>query len=86
MAGRRPARAARGQHFLRSSRLAAELVREAGVAAGDVVVDVGAGTGLLTRELAAAGARVTALELDPALAADLRRRFAGRTSLSAART
>jgi 23S rRNA (adenine-N6)-dimethyltransferase len=42
------------------------------------VVDVGAGTGVLTRALVEAGARVLALEADPALAADLGRRFAGR--------
>jgi 23S rRNA (adenine-N6)-dimethyltransferase len=45
---------------------------------GDLVVDVGAGTGVLTHALADAGARVVALELDGALAAGLRRRFAGR--------
>ena len=77
MAVGRPARAARGQHFLRSSRLAAQLVRAAGVASGDVVVDVGAGTGILTRPLAATGAEVVALELDPGLVTPLRRRFAG---------
>jgi 23S rRNA (adenine-N6)-dimethyltransferase len=74
----RPSRSAPGQHFLRSSRLAAEIVREAGVAPGDLVVDVGAGTGALTRALADAGASVLALELDHGLAASLRRRFAGR--------
>ena len=45
---------------------------------GDLVVDVGAGTGALTQALADAGARVLALELDGALAAGLRRRFAAR--------
>jgi 23S rRNA (adenine-N6)-dimethyltransferase len=71
----RPARAARGQHFLRSSRLAEELVRSAGFGPGDLVVDIGAGTGALTRALVESGARVLALELDPLLAAELRRRF-----------
>lgn len=74
----RPPRSALGQHFLRSSRLAAELVRDAGVEPGDLVVDVGAGTGALTHALADAGARVLALELDGALAASLRTRFTGR--------
>ncbi len=45
---------------------------------GDVVVDVGAGTGALTQALVEAGARVLALELDVALAAGLRQRFAAR--------
>ena len=78
MAVRRPAREARGQHFLRSKRLAADLVREAGVGRGQHAVDIGAGTGVLTSALIDAGAAVTALEIDPALAAGLRRRFAGR--------
>jgi len=74
----RPAREARGQHFLRSKRLAADLVREAGVGGGQHAVDIGAGTGVLTAALVDAGAAVTALEIDPALAADLRRRFSAR--------
>jgi 23S rRNA (adenine-N6)-dimethyltransferase len=74
----RPARGAPGQHFLRSSRLAAELVRDAGIAPGDLVVDIGAGSGALTRALLDVRAQVVALEVDPALAAQLRQRFARR--------
>ena len=42
------------------------------------MVDVGAGSGLITDALLAAGARVLALELDPHLVATLRERFEGR--------
>jgi len=63
----------RGRHLLRSSRLADAIVRDACVEAGDLVVDVGAGSGMLTAALLRAGARVVALEPDRRLAARLRR-------------
>lgn len=61
------------QHFLRSALLARQLVDAAEVAAGDRVLDIGAGR--LTREIAARGARVTAIEVDHHLAERLRVRF-----------
>lgn len=72
---RQPSRP-RAQHFLRSSAFAAELVRAAGVRPGELVLDLGAGRGILTAALARAGARVVAVELDHELARGLRRRFA----------
>lgn len=79
MAGRgarrsRPARAA-SQHFLRSQALAAELVRDAGIASDDLVFDLGAGSGRLTEALAASARRVVAVELDPLWASSLRGRW-----------
>jgi 23S rRNA (adenine-N6)-dimethyltransferase len=68
-------RRAAGRHFLRSSALAAELVRAAGIASGELVLDLGAGTGALTAPLVRTAARVRAVELDPRLAAHLRTRF-----------
>jgi 23S rRNA (adenine-N6)-dimethyltransferase len=64
-----------GWHPLDSS-WAARLVAEAGVGPGDLVLDIGAGTGAITAPLLAAGARVIAVELHPVRAAELRRRFA----------
>jgi 23S rRNA (adenine-N6)-dimethyltransferase len=67
---------ARGQNFLRGSALATDIVRAAGIRPGELVVDLGAGGGVLTAALARAGARVVAVELDPALVELLRERFA----------
>jgi 23S rRNA (adenine-N6)-dimethyltransferase len=53
------------------------LVADASFAPGDLVLDIGAGTGALTAPLVDAGARVVAFELHPGRAAALRRRFAG---------
>ena len=71
---RRPGRA-RSQHFLRSQSLAAELVRDAGVHPEDLVLDLGAGTGRLTAELAHAARSVVAVELDARMADRLRGRW-----------
>ncbi|MGE5225709.1 MAG: ribosomal RNA small subunit methyltransferase A [Planctomycetaceae bacterium] len=66
-----------GQHLLRSRLVADELVRDAGIGPTDHVVELGAGTGRLTRPLAERAGRVTAIELDPAFAERLRRAFDG---------
>jgi 23S rRNA (adenine-N6)-dimethyltransferase len=64
-----------GWHEL-TERWAREIVDDAGIAPGDLVLDIGAGTGGLTAPLVAAGARVVAVELHPVRARILRRRFA----------
>src|SRR5262249_36161849 len=77
VAGRRASGARpspRSQHFLRDPALAAALVRVAGIGRRDVVVDIGAGTGRLTSELARVAGRVIAVERAPQLV----RRLAGR--------
>jgi 23S rRNA (adenine-N6)-dimethyltransferase len=58
----------RSQHFLRSATLAAELVRDAQIGPGDLVLEIGAGRGRLTEALARVAARVIAVEVDPRLA------------------
>jgi 23S rRNA (adenine-N6)-dimethyltransferase len=66
----------RGRHALRSRAFADELVRDAGVAPGSLVLDIGAGGGVITRALSAARARVWAIEVDQAALSQLRLRFA----------
>ena len=55
--------------------IAAELVDQAGIGDGDLVLEIGAGTGRLTEALASRAGRVLAVELDPDLAARLNRTF-----------
>jgi 23S rRNA (adenine-N6)-dimethyltransferase len=62
-----------GRHYLRSRSLAEQLVVDAGVRAGELVVDLGAGRGIITRALRDLGARVVAVELDAHVLTDLRR-------------
>ena len=57
-------------------RWATRLVALADIRAGDLVVDVGAGRGVITAALVQAGARVVAVEMHPGRAAGLRARFA----------
>lgn len=56
---------------------AARLVEDADIQPGDLVIDIGAGQGVITARLLRAGANVIAVELHPGRAAQLRRRFAG---------
>lgn len=55
---------------------ARRLARAARINPGDLVLDVGAGTGALTCQLVDVGARVIAVELNPRRAQHLRERFA----------
>jgi len=67
-------RARWGWHQL-DSRWAERLVADARIRTGDLVLDVGAGTGAITSSLVTRGARVVAVELHPQRAAVLRQRF-----------
>jgi 23S rRNA (adenine-N6)-dimethyltransferase len=64
------------QYFLRSRRLADELVSEARVRDSEHVLEIGAGSGRLTEALARRARLVTAVEIDPVSAEWLRAAFA----------
>jgi 16S rRNA (adenine1518-N6/adenine1519-N6)-dimethyltransferase len=64
------------QNFLTDAAALDAIVDAAELQAGDRVVEIGPGLGVLTRRLLAAGASVLAVELDPRLAAWLRGQLA----------
>ncbi len=65
-----------GQHLLCDDSVIARVVKAAGLKPGDQVLDAGAGTGALTRPIAAAvapGGGVWAVDVDPLMVEELRR-------------
>lgn len=62
-----------GQNFVVDGNTVRKIVRTAGIARGEHVVEVGPGLGSLTLGLLEAGARVTAIEIDRRLAEQLPR-------------
>lgn len=64
-----------GIHLLRSPAVVAALVRAAELGPDDLVIELGAGPGILTAALACTGARVIAVERDPRFLRRLERRF-----------
>lgn len=71
-----------GQNFLIDQNLIRKLVDESGVADGDLVLEIGPGTGVLTEALLERGCHVIACELDAALARLLRDRLADRDTFT----
>ncbi len=60
-----------GQNFVIDPNTVRKIVRLAGVEPGDRVIEIGPGLGSLTLGITEAGADVTAVEIDPRLAAEL---------------
>jgi 16S rRNA (adenine1518-N6/adenine1519-N6)-dimethyltransferase len=71
-----PVRKRLGQHFLSDPRILGRIAGALELHGSETVVEVGAGRGALTDLLRTAAARVIAIEVDRALAASLRERFA----------
>lgn len=72
--GFRPSRRL-GQNFLLEPSLHRVIADAAGLGVGDVALEIGAGLGFLTRELAVRAAHVVTVEVDPRLACVLREDF-----------
>jgi len=67
---------ANSQNFLKSGALVDRLLATSSIERGDLVLDLGAGTGVITDSLTKHGCRVIAVEQAPLLASHLRNRFA----------
>ncbi|MDR6939844.1 16S rRNA (adenine(1518)-N(6)/adenine(1519)-N(6))-dimethyltransferase RsmA [Arcanobacterium hippocoleae] len=60
-----------GQNFVHDAASVRRIVRDAGVRAGDLVLEIGPGLGSLTLALLETGALVSAVEIDPLLAGQI---------------
>jgi 16S rRNA (adenine1518-N6/adenine1519-N6)-dimethyltransferase len=76
------ARKSLSQNHLADGLILERIVEVAAVRPGERIVEVGPGLGILTAQLLAAGAEVTAVELDARLVAHLRDRFEGEARLT----
>jgi len=70
-----------GQHFLTDQRILNAIVDALAPTSSDTVVEIGPGRGSLTDILAERAGRLVAVEIDRALAAQLRERYAGAGTL-----
>ena len=70
-----------GQNFLHDKNQLAKLIEAADIRPGDLVLEVGSGTGTLTEELLKRSAEVIACEVDRDLAGILKERFGHRLTL-----
>ncbi|XP_052182854.1 ribosomal RNA small subunit methyltransferase [Diospyros lotus] len=67
----------KGQHILKNPLLINTIIQKSGIKSTDVVLEIGPGTGNLTKKLLEAGKSVVAVELDPRMVLELERRFQG---------
>ena len=71
-----------GQHLLVSDGVLDDIIEAAELSADEVVVEVGPGTGLLTRRLLGAAGQVVAVEIDPAMVAHIRETLSDNENLT----
>lgn len=65
----------KGQHILKNPLLVDSIVQKSGIKSTDVILEIGPGTGNLTKKLLECGKLVIAIELDPRMVLELQRRF-----------
>lgn len=64
-----------GQNFLKDNYWAITLVKSAGINSDDIVIEIGAGHGIVTKELAKYAKKVYALDIDNSLIGYLKKNF-----------
>lgn len=75
-----------GQSFLEDMNIVRRIVELSEPGGGETVIEIGAGLGFMTEELAKRAGRVIAIEVDPRLAAILRERFTGQERVEVLQT
>ncbi|GAB2291518.1 Ribosomal RNA small subunit methyltransferase [Dionaea muscipula] len=65
----------RGQHILKNPLLVDTIVEKSGIKSTDTILEIGPGTGNLTKKLLEAGKSVVAVEVDHRMVLELQRRF-----------
>ncbi|CAM8971309.1 unnamed protein product [Rhodiola kirilowii] len=72
-----PFHKSKGQHILKNPLLVDSIVQKSGIKSTDIILEIGPGTGNLTKKLLEAGKTVIAVELDSRMVLELERRFQG---------
>ena len=71
-----------GQNFLVDKRFLSKIISASEISPLDTILEIGAGKGILTRELARSARQVVAVEIDPWLVSDLNSRFASSDNIN----
>src|SRR3972149_5605172 len=71
-----------GQNFLIDKNIADKIVGALGLTAGDAIIEIGPGLGVLTEILLGAGAKVLAIEIDRDLGGILEQRLHDKSNLA----
>lgn len=72
-----PFHKSKGQHILKNPLLVDSIIQKSGIKPTDIILEIGPGTGNLTKKLLESGKSVIAVEVDPRMVLELERRFQG---------